>query len=86
MWPIETEDKFCENSKIRNDVQNQLECQSICLDETTCVGIAYTPEIPTYCYLCANDELTDTFQFSFYRRGTIFLHSDIEAYSKQIRC
>ena len=71
MWRREAEDKFCSNSKMHNNVQSQIGCQSLCLEATECVGISYTSEYPSYCYLCHNDELTDTFEFAFYRRGKL---------------
>ena len=74
MWQQEAEDKFCANSKMRNDVQNQIECQALCMDATLCVGISYAADYPSYCYLCNDDELTDSFSFAFYSRGKLFVN------------
>ena len=73
MWQKDTDDKFCGNSKYLNDVENQIGCQSLCLESITCVGISYTTDYPSSCYLCNDDELTHSFEFAFYRRGMLML-------------
>ena len=71
MWRKEAADKYCGNSDVRSDVKSQIECQSLCLETTTCVGISYTSEYPNYCYVCNDDELEDTYEFVFYRRSIL---------------
>ena len=76
IWPQEAADKICQNSDSDTRVSNQEECQSLCLTNAACVGIAYShKEGHTWCYRCYDDILSSAnHEYSFYRRmkGTSF--------------
>ena len=70
LWPREESNRYCKNSDLRDNVSNQKECQSICMEATACVGISYSYKKGStkYCYMCKDDELSLAGnQFAFYR-------------------
>ena len=71
-WNEEAQDVGCfRNFQKRINVQSQLECQSLCKDDSVCVGIMYShmEGFNKYCHLCYNDLLSSmSGDFGFYRR------------------
>ena len=59
MWSRVATDMTCKNSVRQQSVSNQQECQDICVESSTCVGIAYSYERSSahHCFVCDNDEL-----------------------------
>ena len=50
-------------------VSNQQECQSICVQDSKCVGILYSYREAHNCYTCTDDNLKEAANaYGFYRR------------------
>ena len=52
---------------VMQDYMSQLQCQSQCLSDTTCVGISTEPS-ESVCLFCNDDKLDSRYGYSFYRR------------------
>ena len=71
MWSRAATDMTCKNSVRQQSVSTQQECQDICVESSTCHGIAYSYKRSSarYCYLCDNDDLIITNnKLGFYRK------------------
>ena len=77
LWPKEASDKSCEGRSMYTDVTDQQECQEICEQQRTCIGIlySYTHGFDNYCIVCRTDNLivnnwARVNNFGFYRQPT----------------
>ena len=69
LWITNAPDKQCTLRTKTADVSNQLECQSICVRDSNCVGIVYSYSYANNCFTCKNDNLEPAEgTLSFYRR------------------
>ena len=65
---MEMTDKTCKNMTIKY-VSSPLECQLLCFETITCVGISYNNHSLDHCRLCKDYELTQAPDgFGFFRR------------------
>ena len=72
IWKAKTENKYCKFFEYKSE-PSQMNCQSLCLNETLCVGIAYGQKAKV-CQLCHYDALDSNSGYVFYRReGTHFI-------------
>ena len=66
------EDTSCENLlDSKQEVSNQQECQTLCVNKEKCAGISYSHDVPYYCGLCDKEHLLFSkavSNFGFYRR------------------
>ena len=83
MWPKEAEGKYC-YPYVQKHNNDQIACQSLCLESATCVGISFKKttiqnvgfsfkkttiqEINFLCLLCNGDELRPHRKYAFYKR------------------
>ena len=71
MWPKEAEGKFC-YPYVQKHNNDQIACQSLCLESATCVGISFKKttiqDINFLCLLCNGDELRPHRKYAFYKR------------------
>ena len=65
---MEMTDKTCENMTVKY-VSSPQECQLLCFESITCVGISYNSHSLDHCRLCKDYELTQAPNgFGFFRR------------------
>ena len=68
LWEPELTDKTCKNMTLQY-VSSQLECQSLCFESISCVGISYNNHGSDHCRLCKDYELTQAPSgFGFFKR------------------
>ena len=81
LWPKETDGAYCVRSDGRApwDANDQAGCQYLCEKRPTCIGISYESikgRDVINCRMCADDKLTSSDSYSFYRRpGRSILYS-----------
>ena len=89
-WPMELNNTWCLTEYGHDwsgSIASQLDCQDICLENPSCVGISYSYRagMRNICFVCTTIRLFDfdqnSFGFAFYRApGKVFL------ITKHIKC
>ena len=68
LWESDMTDQTCENMTLKY-VSSQLECQSLCFESISCVGISYNNHGSDHCRLCKDYDLTQAPSgFGFFKR------------------